>query len=159
MEVTRILLQNGARDEWGDCFGMYALEYIRDDNIGVLFKIHNFSLKYNYKTRCFEPEITANKTELQPTMHEKCISSTTRKKTTPTTTNEPQPCPSKAVSFKINTERRLCLPQTTPCQQDPQPYSRFKRSRGSDRSSTPSGAFGCKMSTEWQTHLKPFYDV
>ena len=117
-------------------FGMLAREYILDDNIGVLFKIHNFSLKYNYKTRCFEPEITANKTELQPTMHEKCISSTTLKSTTPTTTNEPQPGTSKAVSFKINTERRLCLPQTRPCQQDPQPYSRFKRSRGSDRSST-----------------------
>ena len=43
VEITRILLENGARDEWGDLFGMYAEEYIRNDSIGVLFKRHGFS--------------------------------------------------------------------------------------------------------------------
>jgi ankyrin repeat protein len=47
VEITSILLENGARDEWGDCFGMLAREYIRNDNIGVLFKRHKFSLNYN----------------------------------------------------------------------------------------------------------------
>jgi ankyrin repeat protein len=51
VEITRILLENGARDEWGDLLGMYAREYIRNDNIGVLFKQHGFSLDNNYKEK------------------------------------------------------------------------------------------------------------
>jgi hypothetical protein len=42
VEIARILLENGARDEWGDLFGTYARDYIRDDEIGVLFKKHGF---------------------------------------------------------------------------------------------------------------------
>ena len=58
VEIARILLENGARDEWGDLFGNLARAYICDDNIGVV-KRHGFSLNYNYKTRSFDPEITA----------------------------------------------------------------------------------------------------
>jgi hypothetical protein len=138
VEITRILLENETRDEWGDCFGMYAREYIRDDNIGMLFKRHKYSLNYNYKTRSFEPEITSNKEKLQPTQHGKSFSSTARKiMASTTTTDEPQPGQSRAVSFEINTEQQLFLPQTTPCKQDPRPdTSGFKRSRVSDRSAT-----------------------
>jgi hypothetical protein len=38
VEIANILLENGARDEWGDFFGTYARDYIRDDEIGVLLK-------------------------------------------------------------------------------------------------------------------------
>ena len=51
VEIARILLENGARDEWGDLFGTYARDYIRDDEIGVLLKKHGFSLNYNYETK------------------------------------------------------------------------------------------------------------
>ena len=51
MEIAQILLENGARDEWGDLSGTYARDYIRDDEIGVLFKKHGFSLNYNYETK------------------------------------------------------------------------------------------------------------
>ena len=54
VEITRILLEEGARDEWGDFFGNLARVYICDDNIGALFKRHGFSLNYNYKTKIFD---------------------------------------------------------------------------------------------------------
>ena len=38
IDTTHILLENGARDEWCDCFGNLTRVYIHDDNIGVLFK-------------------------------------------------------------------------------------------------------------------------
>jgi hypothetical protein len=66
VEISRILLEKGARGERGDCFGMLARVYIRDDNTGVLFKRQQYSLSYNYKKKCFDPEITATNTELQP---------------------------------------------------------------------------------------------
>jgi hypothetical protein len=59
VEITRLLLENGARDDWRDCYGAFARDYITNDNICVLFITHDFSLHYNYKTRCFEPEVTA----------------------------------------------------------------------------------------------------
>ena len=48
-----------------DLFGAYAPDYIRDDEIGVKFKKHEFFLNYNYKTKCYEPEITTNRKELR----------------------------------------------------------------------------------------------
>ena len=61
VEITRILLENGEIDEWGDLFGMYAPEYIRNDDIGVLFKQHGFSLD---ETRNFEQKKNSNKGRL-----------------------------------------------------------------------------------------------
>jgi|688.fasta_scaffold471737_1 hypothetical protein len=76
-------------------FGMLAREYILDDNIGVLFKIHNCSLNYNYKARRFDPEIK-------------------------TTTTEPQSSPCRTKSFNSSTEQQPSSPQTTSSSQDPQ---------------------------------------
>jgi hypothetical protein len=114
---------------------MYAREYIRDDNIGVLFKRHKFSLNCNYKTKSFEPEIITNKKELQPAQWGKSIStSPNKRRAQTTTTDEPQPGPSRAVSFEISAEQQLCLPPTTTTD-EPQPGpSGFKRSRVSDQS-------------------------
>ena len=96
MEIVQILLENGAKDEWGDLFGTFARDYIRDDEIGVLFKKDGFSLNYNYETKEYEPE-TIRK-EIQPAQRGKALSSLIKKKRTQTTaTDEPQPCPSRAV--------------------------------------------------------------
>ena len=78
MEIAQILLENGARDEWGDLSGTYARDYIRDDEIGVLFKKHGFSLNYNYETKKYEPD-TIRK-EIQPTQRGKAISFSSKKK-------------------------------------------------------------------------------
>ena len=132
MEIAHILLENGARDEWGDLFGMYARDYTRNDNIGVSFKRHGFSLKYNDETKSYEPENIRK--EIQPAQRGKAIlSSTNKKRTQTTTTDEPQPGPSRAVLFDTNTGHQLCLPQTTTDEPQPGP-SGFKRSRVSDRS-------------------------
>ena len=134
MEIVRILLENGARHEWGDLSGAFARDtYIRDDEIGVLLKKHGFSLNYNYETKEYEPE-TIRK-EIQPAQRGKALSSLINKKRTQTTaTDEPQPGPSRAVSFNTSTEHQLCLPPTTTDEPQPGP-SGFKRSRVSDRSS------------------------
>ena len=97
MEIVRILLENGARHEWGDLSGTFARDtYIRDDEIGVLLKKHGFSLNYNYETKEYEPE-TIRK-EIQPAQRGKALSSLIKKKRTQTTaTDEPQPGPSRAV--------------------------------------------------------------
>ena len=111
---------------------MYAREYIRDDNIGVSFKRHGFSLNYNYETKKYEPD-TIRK-EIQPTQRGKAISSSTNKKTTQTAaTDEPQPGPSRTVSFNTSTGHQLCLPPTTTDEPQPGP-SGIKRSRVSDKS-------------------------
>ena len=65
VEITRILLDHGARDEWRDCYGALARDYITNNDIRALFIIHDFSLHYNYKIRCFEPEVTAITAEQQ----------------------------------------------------------------------------------------------
>ena len=83
MEIAHILLENGARDEWGDLFGTYARDYIRDDEIGVLLKKHGFSINYNYETKKYELE-TIRK-EIQPRQRGKAISTSTNKKRTQTT--------------------------------------------------------------------------
>ncbi len=35
--ITNFLLRHGARDEWIDCFGMYAKDYIKDEDVKKLF--------------------------------------------------------------------------------------------------------------------------
>jgi hypothetical protein len=132
VEIAQILLENEARDEWGDLSGSYARDYIRDDEIGVLLKKHGFSLNYNYETKKYEPD-TIRK-EIQPTQGGKAISSSTIKKRTQTTvTDEPQPGPSRAVSFNTNTGHQLCLPPATTDEPQPGP-SGIKRSCVSDKS-------------------------
>ena len=111
VEITRILLENGARDEWGDLFGMYAREYIRDDNIGVSFKRHGFSLNYNYKTNSFEQENITNKEELQLAHQGKAIStSANKRKKQTTTTDEPQPGPSGFKRSRVSDRSTKDLP-------------------------------------------------
>ena len=56
--------------------------YIHDDNTGVLFKRHGFSLNYNYKTKRFDPEITPTNTDLKPAKRGKFTSPTTSEETT-----------------------------------------------------------------------------
>ena len=63
VEITRILLENGARDEWGDLFGTYAREYIRDDNLDNI----------------------TNKEKLQPAQRGKAISTKANNRKTQTT--------------------------------------------------------------------------
>jgi ankyrin repeat protein len=65
VEVTSILLDHGARDEWRDYYGALARDYITNNDIRVLFITHDFSLHHNYNTRCFEPEVTAITAEQQ----------------------------------------------------------------------------------------------
>jgi hypothetical protein len=136
VEVARILLENGARDEWGDLFGTYARDYIRDDEIGVLFKKHGFSLKYSYETKSYEPGNSTTTKEIQPAQREIAISTSTNIKRHQTpTTDELSQGPSRAVSFKINKEQQLCLPPKTSTADKPHPGpSGFKRSRVSNRS-------------------------
>ena len=57
--------------------------YIPDDNIGVLFKRHGFSLNYNYTTKSYE----------QKELREKFISSATT--TLPTITGESEASPTE----------------------------------------------------------------
>ena len=40
VEVTRFLLKHGARDEWEDHLGQYAKDYIRDEEVKLLFIWH-----------------------------------------------------------------------------------------------------------------------
>jgi hypothetical protein len=132
VEIAQILLENGARDEWGDLSGTYARDYIRDDEIGVLFKKHGFSLNYNYETKKYEPDIIRK--EIQPTQRGKAISFSTNKKSTQTAaTDEPQPGPSRNVLFNTSTGHQLCLQPTTTDEPQPGP-SGIKRSRVSDKS-------------------------
>jgi hypothetical protein len=44
VEITRILLDHGARDEWRDCYGALARDYITNNDIRALFITHDFSL-------------------------------------------------------------------------------------------------------------------
>ncbi len=136
MEIAHILLESGARDEWGDLFGTYARDYIRDDDIGVLFKKHGFSLKYNYETKSYEPGNITTTKEIQPAQRGKSNSTATNiKRQQTTTTDELPPGPSRAVSFEISRGQQLCLPPTTSTADEPQPGpSGFKRSRVIDRS-------------------------
>ena len=114
---------------------MYAREYIRNDDIGVLFKQHGFSLDYNYETKSFEQKKNSNREELQPAQRGKAISTSATKRKTQATAADKHPSgPSRAVLFEINTEQQLCLPPTT-TNNEPQPGpSGFKRLRVSDRS-------------------------
>ena len=112
VEIARILLENGARDEWGDLFGNLARAYICDDNIGVV-KRHGFSLNYNYKTRSLrtDPEITATTTDLKPAKRVKFTSPTTRE-VSATTTTEPQTIPYRTVSFESSAKQQLSSPRS-----------------------------------------------
>ena len=112
VEIARILLENGARDEWGDLFGNLARAYICDDNIGVV-KRHGFSLNYNYKTRSLrtDPEITATTTDLKPAKRVKFTSPTTRE-VSATTTTEPQTIPYRTVSFESSAKHQLSSPRS-----------------------------------------------
>ncbi len=102
-------MENGARDERGDRFGAYAGDSIRDDEIGVMFKRHGFSLNYNYTTKSYEQK------ELG--LRGKFISSPTMK--LPTITDESEASPTEIKRPRIATD--------TVIQQDLQPgSSRFK---------------------------------
>ena len=110
VEIARILLENGARDEWGDLFGTYARDYIRDDEIGVLFKKHGFSLQYNYETKIYEPGNITTTKEIQPAKRGNFTSPTTRE-VSATTTTEPQTIPYRTVSFESSAEQQLNSPR------------------------------------------------
>ena len=100
---------------------MYAREYIRNDDIGVLFKQHGFSLDYNYETKSFEQKKNSNREELQPAQRGKAISTSATKRKTQATAADKHPSgPSRAVLFEISTEQQLCLPPTT-TNNEPQP--------------------------------------
>jgi hypothetical protein len=107
VEITNILLENGARDEWGDIFGAYARDYIRDDEIGVLFLKNGFSLNYNYTKKSYE----------QKELRGKFISSATT--TLPLITGESEAGPTESKRPRIVTDAVI--------EQDIQPGpSRFK---------------------------------
>ena len=38
VNITRLLLENGARNEWKDFLGMHARHYVHNDAIGVIFR-------------------------------------------------------------------------------------------------------------------------
>ena len=112
---------------------MYAREYIRNDDIGVLFKQHRFSLDSNYEKKSLEQEKNSNKDELQPAQQEKAISTSANKRKTQTTATDKHPSdPYRGVLFEISTGQQLSLPPATTTD-GPQPGpSGFKRSCVSD---------------------------
>ena len=80
------------RSFWNLCA---RLETIKSE---FFFKRHGFSLNYNYETKKYEPDTIGK--EIQPTQRGKVISSSTNIKRTQTiATDEPQPGPSRTVSF------------------------------------------------------------
>ena len=110
VEVARILLDNGARDEWGDLFEMYARDYIQENKIYVMFKKHGFSLQYNYETQSYEPGNITTTKEIQPANRGNFTSTI---EVSTTTTTEPQTIPYRTVSFESSAEQQLNSPRST----------------------------------------------
>ena len=72
------------------------------------------SLNHKYKTRCFEAEITTNKTELHPTQRGGSILSTAMKRMAPTTTtlmNHSQAHLSQLSNLKLIQNSKFAYPK------------------------------------------------
>ncbi len=95
--VTRLLLQHGARDEWEDHLGKYAKDYIRDEEVKLLFIWHKMLESPTAPTS----RSTASNTN-EPTTREQPL----RRRAAFMTAEEDQFTPSKKGKFSSSTKNK-----------------------------------------------------
>jgi len=101
--VTRLLLKHGARDEWEDHLGKYAKDYIRDEEVKLLFIWHKMLEPSTAPTS--QPTATTASAELntnEPTTQEP----PTRRRAAFMTAEENQFTPSKKGKFSSSTKKK-----------------------------------------------------
>ena len=101
--VTRMLLKHGARDEWEDHLGKYAKDYIRDEEVKLLFIWHKMLESPTAPTS--QPTATNASAELnanEPTPKEP----PPRRRAAFVTAEENQFTPSKKGKFSSTTKKK-----------------------------------------------------